>query len=69
MAQALDYHHSIVSLWFSDDISGLAREKGGFTTLMNCLDRTSSRIGIEIRAEKTKLRQIVQQQWKERSQF
>ena len=46
---------TITNLRFADDIDGLAGDDEELTTLVNRLDRTSSRFGIEINAGKTKL--------------
>ena len=63
MTDALEDHACSVSiggrtvsnLRFADDIDGLAGSEEELTRLVNCLDTTSSRYGMEISAEKTKL--------------
>ena len=63
MTDALEDHHGTISiggriitnLRFADDIDGLAGDEEEFAALVNRLDRTSSRFGMEINAEKTKL--------------
>lgn len=63
MTEALDQHEGTVSiggrtitnLRFADDIDGLAGEEQELQDLVQRLDTTSSRFGMEISAEKTKL--------------
>ena len=63
MTEALEDHRGSVSiggqiitnLRFADDIDGLAGDEEELATLVNRLDKTSSRFGMEISAEKTKL--------------
>ena len=63
MSDALDNHEGTVSiggrtitnLRFADDIDGLAGEENELTNLVNQLDRASTKYGMEISAEKTKL--------------
>ena len=63
MADALEEHHGTVSfgcrimtnLRFDDDIDGLAGGEQELTNLVNLLDKTFYRYGMEISAEKTKL--------------
>ena len=63
MTDALEDHHGTISiggqtitnLRFADDINGLAGDEEELATLVNRLDRTSSRFGMEINAGKTKL--------------
>ena len=63
MTDALEDHHGTVSiggrtitnLRFADDIDGLAGDEEELAALVDRLDRTSSRFGMEISAEKTKL--------------
>ena len=63
MTEALEDHHGTVSiggrtitnLRFADDIDGLAGDEEELATLVNRLDKTSTRFGMEISAEKTKL--------------
>ena len=42
-------------LWFADDIDGLTREEQELAKLVNRVDKTSFRYGLEISAEKTKM--------------
>ena len=59
MTDALEEQHGTVSiddltnLRFADNIDGLAGEEQERANLVNCLDKTSSRYGMEICAEKT----------------
>ena len=63
MTDALEDHHGIISIggWtiinlqFANDIDGLAGDEEELATLVNHLDRTFSRFGMEINAKKTKL--------------
>ena len=63
MTEALEDHagtvsiggQTITNLWFTDDIDGLAGNEEELANLVNYLDETSSRYGMEISAEKTKL--------------
>ncbi|XP_068213399.1 uncharacterized protein [Palaemon carinicauda] len=63
MTNALEDHVSTVSiggrkisnLRFADDIDGLAGNEDKLVNLVKCLDETSTRYGMEISAEKTKL--------------
>ena len=63
MTDALEEHHGTVSigggvitnLRFADDIDGLAGEEEELANLVNRLDKTSSRYGMETCAKKTKL--------------
>ena len=63
MTDALEEHHGTVSiggriitnLRFADDIDGLAGDEPELANLVKCLDKISSRYGMEISAEKTKL--------------
>ena len=63
MTDALEEHHGTVStgdqimtkLRLADDIDGLAGEEQELANLINRLDKTSSRYGMAISAEKTKL--------------
>ena len=63
MTDALEDHHGTISiggrtitnLRFADDINGLAGDEEELATLVNRLDRTSSRFSMEINAGKTKL--------------
>ena len=58
----LEEHYGIVIIggriitifWFADDIDGLAVGQE-LANLVNCLNKTSSRYGMEISAEKAKL--------------
>jgi len=45
----------ITSLWFADDIDGLAGSEEELARLVTNLGQTASRYGMEISAEKTKL--------------
>ena len=63
MTEALEEHNGtitiggriITNLRFADDIDGLAGNEGELANLVNHLDETSTRYGMEISAEKTKL--------------
>ena len=63
MTDALEEHHGMVgigdriitNLRFADDTDGLAGEEQELANPVNGLDKTSSRYGMEISAEKTKL--------------
>ena len=63
MKGALEEHHGTVIIdgriitifWLADVTDGLAVEGQEHANLVNCLNKTSSRYGMEISAEKTKL--------------
>ena len=63
MSEALEEHEGTVSiggrkitnLRFADDIDGLAGSEKELKSLVNHLDQSSSKYGMEISAEKTKL--------------
>ena len=63
MIDALEEHEGTISiggrtitnLRFADDIDGLAGNEEELKSLVNCLDNTSTRYGMEISAEKTKV--------------
>ena len=64
MTAALEDHQGTVSiggititnLRFADDIDGLAGKEEELASLVDCLDKTSAAFGMEISAEKTKLK-------------
>ena len=47
---------TIANFCFADDIDGLAGEEEELVNLVECLDKASTAYGIEISAEKTKLK-------------
>ena len=63
MTDALKDHHvtvsigkrAITNLRFANDIDGLAGEENKVANLVNRLDKTSSRYGMEIGGKRTKL--------------
>ena len=63
MKGALEEHHGTVIIdgrintifWLADVTDGLAVEGQELANLVNCLNKTSSRYGMEISSEKTKL--------------
>ena len=70
MTDALEDHEGTVSiggrtitnLRFADDIDGLAGEEEELVNLVERLDKASTAYGMEISAEKTKLKPVVSTQ-------